>query len=190
MFFESIKILDGKVYNLKYHQQRVDRTLKHFKLPKLQLQNWIDPPQKGLYKLKLIYYDTILDMQYMPYKPKKIRSIGFVQSGVKYSYKYLQRAAIDSLHDGSVDAVIITQEGFVTDTTIANIAFYDGKRWITPAKPLLKGTARQRYIDNKMLTLADIRQSEVSQFEAIAFMNAMIGFYEVKDFIIKDIDVF
>ena len=189
MFFESIKIFDGRVYHLEYHQQRVNRTLQHFKLPKLQLKDYIDPPQNGLYKLKFIYYDKMFTMQYTHYKPKIINSFGFVECDKEYAYKYLKRDYIDNLNDGSVDEVILTKEGYITDTTIANIAFYDGNRWLTPKIPLLQGSTRQRYIDNGLLHLADIKKSEIDNFQSIALMNAMIGFYELKEFTIKDENV-
>jgi len=186
MFFETIRIDQGKIYHLEYHQRRLNRTVRDFNLPKIDLKQHIKPPKSGLYKLKLIYFEGVVDMIYTPYTPKVIRKLGFARCKKNYQYKYLQRDYIDNLNSGDVDEVIIIQNGFVTDTTIANIAFFDGKKWITPATPLLGGTTRQRLIDNGLLHLADIKKDDVKNFQSIALMNAMIGFYELKDFILKE----
>jgi len=65
---------------------------------------------------------------------------------------------------------------FVTDTSIANIAFYDNGMWKTPKNPLLKGTTRARLIDEGKLIEADIRVNELRNFSKVALLNAMIDF--------------
>ncbi len=42
------------------------------------------------------------------------------------------------------DEVIVEKDGYLTDTTIANIAFFDGKRWITPKIHYLEGLLERR----------------------------------------------
>ncbi|MDD2451972.1 MAG: aminotransferase class IV, partial [Sulfurovum sp.] len=62
------------------------------------------------------------------------------------------------------------------DTTIANIAFFDGRQWITPKKPLLEGTMRAYLIDQKFLREENIPSDLLDRFEKVALMNAMLGF--------------
>ena len=64
----------------------------------------------------------------------------------------------------------------MTDTTIANIAFFDGKTWFTPTTPLLQGTTRARLIDEGFLKLRDIKKEDIKEYSRFALMNAMIGF--------------
>jgi 4-amino-4-deoxychorismate lyase len=68
------------------------------------------------------------------------------------------------------------QGGLVSDTTIANVAFFDGSVWLSPKKPLLEGTTRARLLDEKKIHLADIEANDLKRFKKIALLNAMIGF--------------
>lgn len=101
-----------------------------------------------------------------------------MSSDIEYDHKYANREALDALRIAhpDTDDVIIEQEGFLTDTTIANIAFYDGKQWITPKKPLLRGTMRAKLIDEGWLKTKDIRREDLPKYTHVALMNAMIGF--------------
>jgi len=72
------------------------------------------------------------------------------------------------------------KEGLVTDTSIANIAIYDGIKWITPKKPLLKGTFRESMLEKQLLLEKDVRIKDIQNSVRFVLMNALIGFYEVK----------
>jgi 4-amino-4-deoxychorismate lyase len=117
-------------------------------------------------------------VEYLPYTPKTINTLKIVPSSVEYGLKYTDRSALDALLSSNpdVDEVLIEKEGYITDTTIANVAFYDGKRWVTPQKPLLNGTMRAKLIDEGFLHPAPIKKEDLSSFKQVALMNAMIGF--------------
>ena len=66
------------------------------------------------------------------------------------------------LANKDVDEVIIEKNGYLTDTTIANIAFFDGKQWFTPEKPLLKGTMRAKLIEEGFLQTKNIKSEELA----------------------------
>jgi 4-amino-4-deoxychorismate lyase len=85
------------------------------------------------------------------------------------------------MSNNSYDDIIIERGGLLTDTTIANIAFFDGKEWITPKKPLLEGSLRAKLLDNKILVKKDIKIDSLKHFSHYALMNAMIGFRIQKD---------
>ena len=59
---------------------------------------------------------------------------------------------------------------------LANIAVFLNDKWVTPNKPLLQGTCRQRYIENGFLTKADITVEMLKSAKKIALLNAMIDF--------------
>ncbi|WP_187647882.1 aminotransferase class IV family protein [Nitrosophilus labii] len=188
IFFETIKIEDGKVFHIDYHNKRLNKTITdNFGLKKdIKLQNFIESPPSGLYRCKIIYDRDILQISYYPYKIREIKKLKLIKSDIDYSYKYLDRNDIDTLFEkrGEADDVLIVKEGYITDTSIANIAFFDGKKWLTPKKPLLKGTTRERLLKEQKVFLADIKVKDLKKFEKFALMNAMIGFYEIKEGII------
>ena len=71
---------------------------------------------------------------------------------MNYDLKYFDRKIFDDLKKNiKADDILIIKNGFITDTSIANILFFDGKKWITPKKPLLKGTVRERLLRMKLI---------------------------------------
>ena len=75
---------------------------------------------------------------------------------------------------GDCDDIIIVRKGLLTDTSYANIAFWDGHRWITPAEPLLAGTCRARLLDEGWLVEGAIRSKDLPGFSRIRIFNAMM----------------
>ena len=72
------------------------------------------------------------------------------------------------------DDILIVRRGLLTDTSIANIALFDGKDWFTPKLPLLRGTCRTALIDNGIIKEKDIRPEELSSYSFVRLFNAMI----------------
>ena len=175
---ETIKIEDGKIFNLKWHNQRLNRSrLELFALHKpLNLANYIDTPPQGLYRCRVVYDVEINSVEYLPYTPKKLKSFKIIQSNVEYEYKYSDRSELNRLILEDYDEIIIEKNGLLTDTSIANIAFHDGKDWFTPKTPLLKGTTRERLLREGFLKLKDIKKENIKEYSHFALMNAMIGF--------------
>ncbi len=191
-FFETIRVQDGKAYHLFYHNQRLNTTIKaHFGFDAtIDLANYITPPKRGLFRCKVIYSNTIESIQFFPYTPRRINSFTLVTSSIEYSYKYLDRSPIDALfakREGS-DEIIIVKNGLLTDTSIANIAFYYKKSWLTPKNPLLPGTTRARLLEAKRLIPTEISHQDLKKFDTMALMNAMIDFVILTDFTIRKSD--
>jgi 4-amino-4-deoxychorismate lyase len=178
-FLETIRVEEGRVYNLKWHNLRLNSTRGDFfkNISPLDLREFIkNPPKSGLYRCRVIYSKDIENIEYIPYTPKIFKSFKIVDSDINYSYKYLDRRELDGLRVDGVDEVIVEKGGYLRDTTIANIAFFDGKDWITPKNPLLNGTMRAKLIYEKRLILRDIQSEDLKHFLGFALMNAMIGF--------------
>jgi len=180
MFIETIKILDGKVYNIEWHNRRFNQTrLDIFGLDKsINLIEYINPPPIGLFRCRIVYNIDIISIEYIPYSPKVINSFKIVQSNIDYKYKYSNRDELNSLKESAngYDDIIIEKNGLLTDTTIANIAFFDENEWITPKTPLLKGTIRAKLVNRGFLIPKDINSDKLKHFSNFALMNAMIGF--------------
>jgi len=190
LLLETIKIEEGIIFNLPYHQARCTQSRKalYGSTDKLNLKAHIMAPPKGLYRCRILYAEKIHSIEYIPYVPKVITSLKIITSNVEYPYKYANRDSLDTLlHNAqSYDEILIEKEGYLTDTSIANIAFYDGEQWVTPQNPLLKGTMRERLIDEGFLQTKEIKVDDISQFTQVALMNAMLGFKILTNITIHD----
>jgi 4-amino-4-deoxychorismate lyase len=185
LLLETIKIENGEIHNLSYHQQRCDESRQTLfqTTDTLELSSIINPPKKGLYRCRILYGETLHSIDYIPYTPKKIQTLRIVPSDIDYSLKYANRDSLNALLESNkdVDEVIIEKNGYLTDTTISNIAFYDGEQWFTPAKPLLEGTMRAKLIDEGFLQIKEIKREDLYHYSQVALMNAMIGFKIIND---------
>ena len=181
-YFETIKCFDEEVFYLEYHQKRIAKTVGL----NINLQEYIYPPSAKLLKCKVIYNeDGIIDIVYDEYAAREIKTFKFIfNDDIVYRYKSTIREDIDNLFNqkDNKDEVIIVKNGLITDTSIANIAIYDGINWITPRLPLLEGTTRSRLIDNKILIQKDITVKEFMKAKKIALMNAMVEFKIISNF--------
>ena len=176
IYFETIKCEDFEIFNLEYHNKRVANTIGL----NINLQEYIYPPNEENLRCKLTYNDyEVLKVEYFLYKKKEINSFKLVfDDGISYDKKYLDRENLDNLflRKEDCDEIIIIKNGIVTDTSIANIAIFDGNIWITSKNCLLKGTTRNRLLEEKFLIEKDISIKMLKKASKIALMNAMIDF--------------
>ena len=184
-YFETIKCDDYEIYNLDYHNKRIANTIGL----NINLQEYIYPESSELLRCKVIYNkDEILEVQYFAYKKRDINSFKFVfDDEIDYSKKYLNRDTLDKLYEekDDCDEVIIVKNNIVTDTSIANIAIYYENSWITSKNCLLRGTTRDRLINDKVLIEKDISVQMLKEATKIALMNAMIDFDIKEDYCFK-----
>ena len=180
-FLETIKIEDGVVCNIAYHQKRYESVLKHFKIANFEnLQTYIKAPKKGVYRCRVVYtLGGVLEVSYHEYKKREINSFKLVyDDALNYQFKSADRDDLNSLFQkrGECDEIIIVKNSLITDTSIANIALKKDGVWFTPKSPLLKGTTRERYLEKGFLVQKDIKANELHNYSHIALMNAMIDF--------------
>jgi 4-amino-4-deoxychorismate lyase len=192
-FLETIRVVDKKACNLEYHQKRYESVLKSFGIKEYKnLFDYIDPPDSKLYRCRVVYNVNDLEdirVEYIEYVKRSVKKLKLVYDDhIDYKFKSTDRECLENHYKNkeNCDDVLIIKNSFVTDTSIANIAFYDGS-WKTPSKPLLKGTTRQRYLDQNKITEADIKVDELSSFTKVALLNAMIDFDIIADENIKDV---
>ena len=180
LLLETIKVEGGEAFHLSYHNQRFNRSRNSlFGINKpVDLSKYIRPPDNRLYRCRILYDQEIQKIEFLPYQPKPIQKIALISSDLSYPFKYADRTAFNKLLDASPECneILIVQQGLLTDTTIANIAFLQEGRWITPECPLLEGTTRQRLIDEGFLTPKAIRADKIDSLNGFALMNAMLGF--------------
>ncbi|WP_373036477.1 aminotransferase class IV family protein [Sulfurimonas sp.] len=190
-FLETIRAVDGKVYNLSYHQQRYEDVLKSFGSSDFKnLQDYLNPPVTGLYRCRLIYDTRNIDVTYHKYEKREVASLRLVyDDSVDYSRKSTYRNELESLFEKreECDDILIIKNSLITDTSIANVAFYNSGLWYTPLKPLLRGTTRQRLLDENKIIEKEIRIQDLKEYSKIALMNAMIDFDIITKYDLKDI---
>jgi len=144
----------------------------------------------GLFKCRIIYSKQIEKIEFIPYQLPNITSLKIViDNEIDYSHKYLNRNQLEKYYwqKGNCDDILIVKNGLVTDTSFANILFYNGIEWLTPANPLLKGTQRQFLLETEQITTAEIRPSDLKYFKKARLVNAMIRFEDEVDVEMKSI---
>ena len=176
-FIETLLITD-KINNLKYHNERMNKTREYFFGEKsLNLENFIEI--KNNKRVRVVYNKDILKVEYFDLKPREFKTFKIIHSDMEYNFKYENRDELNKLKVKGFDEVIIVKDGYVCDTTISNLAFWNGQEWHTPKNPLLKGTKRAELLENGFLKEKDIRVEEIKNYKKFAMLNAIIGFYEV-----------
>ena len=190
-YLETIYSRDGLIRHLSYHQQRLNRVLQFQKTPKTHdLHLLLQPPENGLFRCRVLYDEYGCLVSYLPYKERSVERLKLVYSDtVEYSKKYADRSQLEELfaQRGECDDVLIVKNGYITDTTIANVALSDGKIWYTPKRALLNGTTRERLLQESKIVQRDIRLEEIYSFKKIALMNAMIDFAIIASDNIEDV---
>ena len=138
--------------------------------------------QTGLFKIRVIYGQTIEKIEIEPYQLRSIKSLKVVHhENIDYHLKYTNRQILQELfaQRGDCDDIIIIKNGMVTDSFAANLLFYDGQGWVTPANPLLKGTQRQYLLDWGIISEKEIMEEDIRSFQKVGLINAMIEFEEM-----------
>ena len=180
-FVETLRIERGQGCNLEYHQRRMAATMGHFfpeaTVPKLAdelaelafgqgVESALEYDGRGIGMVKADEYHirTI----------RKLRLVGC--DDIDYEYKSADRSRLLALaaERGDADEIVIVRQGLITDTSYSNIALYDGRRWVTPRHPLLRGTMRQSLLDQGLLEERDIRASEWPGYQRTSLINAMM----------------
>jgi len=181
--FETIKVQYRVFKNIEYHNERFNTSrIELFGIHEsIYLENEILIPENitnDIFKCRITYSDKIEKIEFEPYSTKILKSLKIVEcNNIDYNYKYFDRSKINELyeHRGDCNDILIIKNGFVTDTSYANIVFWDGSNWITPSTPLLTGTKRQKLIDLKVITEKEIMVSDLQSFVKARIINAMIN---------------
>lgn len=186
-FVETICVEHGMAYNLMYHNERMNRTRKVFwgdSMNDLVLEDYVFPESYvALTRCRVVYGETVLKVEYFPYQMREVKSLRLVICDeADYPYKRTDRSLLNSLYAkrGEADDVLIVRNGLLTDTSIANLALWNGTSWYTPAYPLLKGTRRQTLLEKGLIHEKDIRAEEIHKYEKISLFNAMIPFGKIE----------
>lgn len=179
-YIETIKAVDGEIFHIEYHQERYETVLSSFGIDEFKnLSEFLNPPKWGVYRCRIVYDSTNINVTYHEYKKREITTLKLIfDNDIEYRFKSTDREGIDSLFSqkDEGDEILIIKNLLITDTSIANIAFYKDGIWLTPKNPLLKGTTRERLLREGKVVEADIRVQELRSFSQVALLNAMVDF--------------
>ena len=179
--FETILVNNGKAVHLRWHEERMLRSRKEiWNLDeRIVLEEVIKIPDKfriGIVRCNISYGKEIGEVTFRSYTKKSIKSLRLIRCDhLDYHLKYKDRRLLNELlsKKDDCDEIIIIKENLITDTTISNLVFFDGIRWITPLKPLLSGTYRQRLVEAHLITEAEIHVKDLKKYTGCKLINAM-----------------
>ncbi len=180
-YIETIRIQDGELKNLPYHQARFEWTrrseLGQESHPDLnQMIRSYKGLAHGLVKCRIKYGREIEGIEFEPYTRRVVNSLKVVEADhIFYGYKYFDRTALDKLYTqrGTCDDILIIKNGYVTDSYVANVIFWNGEGWFTPDAPLLPGTMRASLLDLEKIETARISLQDIGLYQKIRLINAM-----------------
>ena len=192
---ESLKLKDGIIQNLEYNQSRMNRSMDELfpDAARINLGTVISIPENcvsGVFKVRVLYGSSVEKIEIEPYTYRTIQTLKVVHhESVDYHLKYTDRQILQELFGrrGDCDDIIIIKNGRITDSFAANLLFFDSEKWVTPATPLLKGTKRQLLIDRGMIFEREIRETDVSEFQKVGLINAMIDFEEMPEITVDQV---
>jgi 4-amino-4-deoxychorismate lyase len=186
---ESLKLKDGQISNIAWHQSRLNRSMNE-RFPgteKIDLTSIISIPENcasGVFKVRVLYGTTVEKIEIEPYQFRKIQSLKVVHhESIDYHLKYTDRQILHELfaQRENCDDIIIVKNGLVTDSFAANLLFYDGENWYTPSTPLLKGTKRQFLLDRGIISEKEIREDDIPSYQKVGLVNALVDFEEMPE---------
>lgn len=190
-FFESIKLENGRLQLLPYHEKRMQNTRSFFYgiEAAIDLNSEIEIPQtfqNGLYKCRVSYDKKIRKIEFLPYQFSEISSVLLLEIGSvnHYEFKFENRTFFQKAlaENPEVDDVLFLSDACLTDCTYSNVLLFDGSTWFTPKTKLLNGAKRQYLIDNELVIEKTITKKELTKYSKIAFANALRDFEIVYDF--------
>lgn len=191
-WIESMRVENGQVQNLAWHQKRVDNTFNSFAPDIAPLSLYfilaeVNLPHEGVFKLRLVYdLERIIDLQISNYTIQYISKFYLVdESEISYSFKFEDRACLDNLDHLEAEPIILQQE-LVTDTRYSNLIFRNDEGWFTPTSYLLNGTMRQKLLADGDVKECMIGINDLQHYTHFKMINAMMP---LKDAILYDINL-
>lgn len=180
-FIETIRVINGNIQNLPYHEKRIVKTCDNFKFSfdfNIFKNITISPLllDEEL-RLRIIYSENYVKYDLTVYKRRIIKSLKIVENNnIEYNYKFENRAELNCLvkNNGEHDDILIVKNGFVTDTSFSNIVLVDNNnKLITPSTYLLNGIMRQKLINEKIIFEEKVTINDLGKYKGIFLINSM-----------------
>ena len=182
--FESVCVVNGTIQNTAFHEKRFQYAYYEYfrNHPKFELFDHIEIPlthQQHKVKLRISYGEAEKEHIFQPYQKKEKKTLKLVShDAIDYHLKLEEREPIHALYalKGNCDDVLIVKQGHITDSSYANIIFWDGKTWYTPSTYLLKGTKRSQLLHDGLIRETPIELNDLERYQGFQLINAMLDF--------------
>jgi len=182
-FIESIRIENGQMELIDYHNIRFNSTRKLFYCADkdYDLNSFIQIPgkfKKALVKCRILYDMEVRDVQFSFYEPQNIKSLKLINASINYEHKSIDRFHLELLKKTAfpADEVLIVNNGKISDTSFSNIIFRKKKKWFTPNSPLLAGVRREYLLNEGIIEEISICPSDLKIFDSFMLINALLPF--------------
>jgi 4-amino-4-deoxychorismate lyase len=181
--------MNGMMQNTLWHQHRYEKSFWEFYGRPVfnQLTDNIDIPafcRSGIFRMRISYNEVSKIVEFEEYSVKEINTLQLVKDDtIEYNLKYSDRSHLQKLLEGKgmSDDILIVKNGLITDSSFCNIVFFDGSEWITPATPLLRGTARERLLASGTIKEQNIRFTDIKNFHRFKLINSMRDFKYISE---------
>jgi 4-amino-4-deoxychorismate lyase len=183
-FIETIRLEDGKIQNIAYHQVRVNQAFQKFfsDTHPIEIEKFLHEcplPSVGVHKIKIIYDREVQSICISLYNAKIVKSLKLINSiDISYTHKFENRNDLEKLLNlrEYCDDIIVAKNKDITDASFANLIFKKAGTWFTPASYLLNGTTRQRLLAEKKIFEEKITIDDLHRYEKVKLINAMLLF--------------
>jgi 4-amino-4-deoxychorismate lyase len=154
------------------------------------LPEFVDPPQAGFFKYRVLYNQSIQSIEFQPYYLRKIHTLRLISDDtIQYAYKTADRSHLKALFAkrGMDDDILIVKNGLLTDTYYSNIVLENESGLFTPKTPLLPGVRRAHLLAKGQIEEAIIRVEDLPRFQRVHLVNAML---DLDDCVVKVKDIY
>ncbi len=198
-FIETFMLRGGELIAGELHRERMLRTLREqgadtgstFLQSLLSSSPWreVEAYLTGQQVLPATTYRLTLEyslegfsaIRLVPYCKQTIRALRPLPlpDGFEYSYKYANRSFFERVKAELADdeePLFVRPDGTITDTSFTNVLIKTEAGYLTPTRPLLRGTQREGLLQAGLiaeaddLTLSTLR----SKAKAILLINALL----------------
>lgn len=176
--------MGGRIQNTEFHSKRFYDSYQKFywRPPHFELFDSITlPPQylKGKVKLRISYNKTERKHSFQQYTEKKVETLKvIIDNTIDYDLKFEDRSHLDALFEQRKDCddILIVRNGWLTDSSYANVVFWNGAKWYTPNSYLLRGTKRSQLLETGIIEEIPIDMEGIKNFQGFQLINAMLDF--------------
>lgn len=202
-FIETFMLRGGELIAGELHRERMLRTLREqgaesssaFQQSLLSTSPWreVEAYLAGqqilpatTYRLTLEYSLAGLSaIRLIPYCKRTIRALRpiLLPDGFDYSYKYADRhffGRVKAELTSDEEPLFVHPDGTITDTSFTNVLIETEAGYLTPTRPLLKGTQREGLLRAGLIAEADdLTLSKLrSKAKSILLINALLPLEE------------
>ena len=202
-FIETFMLRGGELIAGEFHRERMLRTLREqgaetsstFLQSLLSTSPWreVEAYLTGQQVLPATTYRLTLEyslaglsaIRLIPYCKRTIRALRpiLLPDGFDYSYKYADRRFFERVKAelaSDEEPLFVRPDGSITDTSFTNVLIETEAGYLTPTRPLLRGTQREGLLQAGLITEAnDLTLSTLrSKAKAILLINALLPLEE------------